>query len=143
MRQKERSNDKINVILGFVVSATIIITLAVYMLGAGSLELSEILIFPIVIILVLLATFVVTKRAKAYKAGLPFDDELEKKVKWKAGYYTFLIVIYVALAAAWYSETLADAGTPMPARYVSYIIILASAILFLLFYFYFNRKGDV
>jgi len=141
--QKKPENRMKILLLGFGVLIAVVLTLVFYMLGAGSLELPETLLFPIVIIIVLLATFVLIKRAKAYKAGLPFEDELAKKVQWKAGYYTFLVTIYVALGTAWYADYMEEAGTPLPARYVAYIIILASAILFFAFYFYFNRKGDV
>ena len=141
-KKQKRNQDKMKVIAGFIVSATVILTLVVYMLFAGSLQLSEILVFPVVIVIGLLALFLVIKRAKAYKSGLPFDDELEKKVKWKAGYYTFLVIIYVSLGVAWYADFLEKAGTPMPARYAAYIVILASAVLFFIFYLYLGRKGD-
>ena len=143
MKEKGKDRDKIRITMGFLVSALVILSISVYIMSAGSLELSEILIFPIVIVLVLFATFFVTKRAKAYKAGLPFDDELEKKVKWKAGYYTFLVTIYVALGTAWYSDFLEEAGTPILGRYVAYIVILSSALLYFIFYLYLSRRGDV
>lgn len=144
MKKRKNSGYQLKVLtLGFGVIVLVILSLLFYMLSSASLGLSELSVFSVLIVIIILATFLVLKRAKAYKTGLPFEDELAKKVQWKAGYYTFLITIYVALGTAWYADSLEEAGIPLPARYVAYIILLASAILYFMFYLYLSRKGDV
>lgn len=142
-KTQKRSADRMKIISGFVAAAMVILGLGAYFLSAGSLDFSETMLFPIIIFIVFLAIYLMIKRTKAYKAGLPFEDELARKVQWKAGYYTFLATIYVALGTAWYADALEEAGTPLPARYAAYIIMLASVIVYFTFYLYLNRKGDV
>lgn len=141
---KGGKTDKMGIILGMGISAAVIVTLGLYISMA---EINFAVMFEsfIVIMLVVFATFVVIGKAKSVKRGLPASDELTKKVMHKAGYYTFLCTIYLALGTGFYNSLfLEDAGLQeLEVGQVTGIIIIGSALLFFLFYFWFNRKGDV
>ena len=143
--KKHRKMEKMSLIMGFVVTALVVGTLAFYGLGAasGGLEFPEILMILTVIVLVVLATYTVIERMKSYKAGLPLKDEREKRIWYKAGYYSYLVTIYLALGLSWFSDYfIEDLGmSGFDIGVVVGIIILVSASVFIGLYFYFRQTG--
>ena len=137
--------EKISVIMGFGITALVVGTLAFYGLGVASngLEFPEVLMILTVIILVVLATYTVIERMRSYKAGLPLKDEREKRIWYKAGYYSYLVTIYLALGLSWFSDyMIEDLGmTGFDIGVFVGIIILVSASVFIGLYFYFRQTG--
>ncbi|MFH1470528.1 MAG: DUF2178 domain-containing protein [Candidatus Micrarchaeota archaeon] len=78
--------------------------------------------------------------------GFPQEDERSTRIKQKAGYYTFLISIYLLLAIGMYSdESAVNPSLPMM-RDTSQATGLAIGLMALTFgicWWYFSRKGDV
>lgn len=143
--KKRRKMEKISVIMGFGITALVVGTLAFYGLGVASngLEFPEVLMILTVIILVVLATYTVIERMRSYKAGLPLKDEREKRIWYKAGYYSYLVTIYLALGLSWFSDyMIEDLGmTGFDIGVFVGIIILVSASVFIGLYFYFRQTG--
>ena len=127
--------EKFQVMLMLVVSLMVVVTIGIYLMSAG-FDFGSMSTSLIVIVIAIFATYIAVTRAKSVRRGLPAQDELTKKTMHKAGYYTFLCTIYLALAIPWISEEIIG-------RHVSAIIIIGSALLFFVFYLWFSRKGDV
>jgi hypothetical protein len=137
---KGKSWDRMSVLMGAVISIAVIATMAVYLLSAG-FDAGSLSMTTIIFIIVGLAAFVISGRMKSIKRGLPAHDELSKRTMQKAGYYTFLCMIYLALATQFVPEFL---GWPeLLGMHVSEIIIIGSALSFFGFYLWFSRKGDI
>ena len=69
----------------FGVVVLVLITVGFWFFSAGfSMEISESLQFPIIIIIVGFAVFIGIKRFKSEKRGEPAEDELSKKIMQKA-----------------------------------------------------------
>lgn len=83
---------------------------------------------------------------ESVKKGIPQEDERSERVKQKAGYYTFLISIYMLLAIGYYSDVSSE-NPGLPAiRDISQATGIAIGFMALTFgicWWYFNRKGDV
>ncbi len=142
---KRKKMEKTTMMLGFGIIALVIGTMVFYGLGAasGGLEFPEAFMILTVIILVVLATYTVIERFRAYKTGLPLKDEREKKIWYKAGYYSYLVTIYLALGLSWFSDYLIeDLGmTGFDIGVVVGIIILVSGSVLFGLYFYFRQTG--
>ena len=142
---KRKKMEKTSMMLGFGITALVVGTIVFYGLGAasGGLEFPEVFMILTVIILVVLATYMVIERFRAYKAGLPLKDEREKKIWYKAGYYSYLVTIYLALGLSFFSDYLIeDLGmTGFDIGVVVGIIILVSGSVFIGLYFYFRQTG--
>lgn len=136
--------EKIRIKAGFLVSALVVITLAMWMLSSSSVDYGMLIIFPILIVIVVMAVWVVNTKAKNVRKGLPSRDELSDKVMHRAGYYTYLATIWIALGTQWYNDFASDLGWfVLDASRTVEVIILLSAVLFFGLYFYFNRKGNI
>ena len=136
--------DKIGVVVGAGVAALVIVVVFFYLLGADSLELSDILMVIIPIILAIGAIVMLWDKIKSIRAGLPSADERAKKLHWKAGAYAYYATIWIAVGTMWYNIIFADnLGFPeLTAGQVVAVIVLLSAVLWFVFQFYFMRKGD-
>ncbi len=137
--------EKTSMILGFGITALVVGTIVFYGLGAasGGLEFPEVLMILTVIVLVVLATYIVIERFRAYKAGLPLKDEREKRIWHKAGYYTYLVTIYLVLGLSWFSDYLIeDLGmSGFDIGVFAGLIILVTGSVFISLYFYFRQTG--
>jgi len=87
----------------------------------------------IIIVFVVLMIFIMSK---GIKRGLPMEDEMSKMAKLKAGYFSYLISIYYLLALGWFGDDYFE--RPSQATGVG---ILGMAIIFLVLWVYFNKKG--
>ena len=134
---KGKTSDKMGIILGVVISLAVIASALVWVLSTG-FDFGSLIGSGIIIIIAGLATFVIIGRARSFKRGLPAQDELSKRTMHKAGYYAWIVTIYLALAASYFSDEFGIIG-----RHVGYIILMGSALLFFVFYFWIGRKGDV
>jgi hypothetical protein len=132
----EKSRDKMGIVLGVMITLAVIVTMGLYVMSAG-FDIGSLSTSFIVIIIVGLAAFVIFDRAKSVKRGLPAQDELSKKTMQKAGYYAWMVTIYLALAASYLSDEYGIIG-----RHVGFIIIVGSALIFFAFYFWFSWRGD-
>ena len=133
--------DKIGIVLGIGIAAMVIVTLSLYVLNAGTLELNEIIPIGIVLILVAFATYILWDRIKNVKKGLPAKDERLVLINYKAGYYGFIAAIWSAVFAPLFFEILFD--YELPGSQVTAVVVLASGFVFVASYLYLARKGDM
>jgi len=137
--------EKILIALGLGVSALVAISVLLYLSVAGNLEKIEYIYFVLIAVIVAGSTILFLKKTKAVKAGLPVDDELAKKVAWKAGYYTYIATIWLAVSILWYNGLGHDAFgfTPLTVEMTVGVIVLVSGVIFLGLAAYFNQQGDI
>jgi hypothetical protein len=133
---KGKSKDKTTLVLGIIVSLAVLVTMVFYL--SGGFNVGSLSTTVIVFVIVGLAIFVIFGKIKSIKRGLPAQDEMSKKTMQKAGYYAWLVTIYIALAASYFSDEIGIIG-----RHVGFIILIGSAITFFVFYLWFSRRGDV
>ena len=131
--------DKIGIVLGIVIAAMVLVTLSLYVLNAGSIELEEISLIGVVLIIVALALYVLWDRIKNVKKGLPAQDERLKLTSYKAGYYGFIAAIWSAVFAPLAIEILFD--YELPGHLVTAVVVLVSGFVFAVSYLYMFWKG--
>jgi hypothetical protein len=130
---------KKEIIIGFIVTSMVFLTLFFYLMGAGEIGLDEIILVGIVIILVSLAMYIIWDKIRNIQRGLPIKDERVINISYKAGYYGFI-------AAVW-SAVLCPVIIDIIFRYelnggdVTAIVVLISAFVFILSYLYLYYKG--
>ena len=98
----------------------------------------------ILAIIVIVGVFVIWRMLKEMRSGFPLKDERTKIVTGRAAYYAFYLGTYfmIALMLAnilsreFRGVYLLDAG------YALVISILVQSLTFMVFRFYFTRKGD-
>jgi len=132
--------DKIGIVMGIGIAAMVIVTLSLYVLNAGTLELNEILPIGIVLILVASAVYVLWDRIKNIRKGLPAKDERLKLINYKACSYGFIAAILSAVFGPLVIEILFD--YELPGSRVTAVVVLVSGFVFIASYLYLSRKGD-
>jgi len=132
--------DKIGIVLGLVVTLLVLVTLAFYIINAGTIGLTDLASLAIVIILVLAASYVIWDRAKNIRKGLPAKDERLINISYKAGYYGFIAAIWIAVGAPLIYDILFN--YELEGHFVTAIVVLASGFVFVVSYLYLYRKGN-
>jgi uncharacterized membrane protein YidH (DUF202 family) len=128
-------NDKMRITIGLLVVGSVIATLSLYMATDKSIDLMELACIIIVpLMLVFGAFYMFWRKAKSMRSGLPMEDEFSKKVNYRAGYYAYMVSIYVALAVMYLELPVNQAGA---------IVILVPAVVFMSSHIYLERKGEV
>jgi len=137
--EKSRRMDKIRLTAIVIISVLVIATGAFF--SYGSFKNGEVTggILGIIIALIILAfAIIVYKRGKEdLKKGFPLKDERSKRVMEKAMSMAFLVSIYMLLAIGFLSDSIIKFRDVSQATGVSIGIM---AILFLIFWVYYNRK---
>ena len=137
MKERNR-NVLITVCLGLGIVVAVLSTLAFYLLGASGngFDLSEFGFSGLILIIVLGTAVIFLWRLKDVRKGLPVKDELSQRVERKAGYYAFLVAIWTAVGAGWFSEPLGLA----PGQATG-IVVLVSGVVFIGLYLLFSKRG--
>ncbi len=132
--------DKIGVIVGLLVTILVLVTLAFYMMNAGTIEFTNIASLAIIIILIAAATYIIWDRAKNIRKGLPAKDERLININYKAGYYGFIAALFSPFA----SQFIADItlGHELTGSQVTAVIVITSGMVFVISYLYMAWKGN-
>jgi hypothetical protein len=132
--------EKIGLITGLIVILLVIITLALYFMNAGTLDLTGLASVALIIILVSAAIYVIWDRATNIRKGLPAKDERLVLTSYKAGYFGFIAAIWTAVVAPVLADILFD--HELEGHYVTAAVVLVSAIVFMISYLLIARKGN-
>jgi len=132
--------DKIGIGVGIGIAAMVLVTLSLFILNAGNLEFSQIVLIGIVLILVAFAVYILWDRIKNVQKGFPAKDERLKLTNYKAGYYGFIAAIWSAVFAPLSFEILFN--YELPGSQVTAVVVLISGFVFVGSYLYLARKGN-
>jgi len=114
-------------IVGFVISALVLVALAVWALkGHISGNVQEIGMAAIVLVLVAFAVFLGVSRLRSRRRGEPAEDELSRKVMTRASSLSYYISIYLWLFIMYISDK-----TSLPSHTLIGGGILGMAVIFL------------
>jgi len=89
--------NKVILLITAVISLAIIAGYFTYDNGAGLFKGLNLFIFILIILLAALAFYNSFKKDKEEKEGIPNEDELSTKIKYKSGYYAYHTSMYMWL----------------------------------------------
>jgi uncharacterized membrane protein len=138
-KNKTKKNEKARLIAIVIISILVIITGAFFSYGSFKNQNFSGGVFGIIIALIILIfAIIVYKRGNSdLKKGLPLKDERSQKVMQKAMSMAFLVSLYILLAIGWLSDDLIKFRDVSQATSISVGIM---ALLFLIFWIYYNKK---
>lgn len=130
-------------VLGIAIAA--LVGLLFFLKNSSELAVIEYIYLLLVLLIVVGTSIILLKNAKEIKIGLSAGDELTEKTTWKAGYYTYLFSVWVAISLLWYNILVPERfGVPeLSVEQVIGILVLLPGAFFIGLAFYFNKKGDV
>ena len=131
--------DKKGIVIGIGIAVAVILTLCLFVLNVGNLELNEIISIGVVLILVTSAMYILWDRIKNVKKGLPAQDERLKLTSYKAGNYGFIASIWSAVFIPLVIEALFD--YELPGHLVTAVVVLCGGLTFMITYLYLAWKG--
>lgn len=109
----------------------IALSVSLYLSGKLLSSLPILILIGALVVIAISAVFLKDARS-GLKRGLPSEDERTVRAKIRAGYYTFLISIYILLGMMFYTGTGADMGLPqIEARVMFGLAILSMAAIFM------------
>jgi preprotein translocase subunit SecG len=79
--------------------------------GTNLFQGLDIYIFILIVILSIIVFVNVLKKDKDERAGIPTDDELSSRIKYKAGYYAFLSSMYMWMLIFFFKRYFPDVET--------------------------------
>ncbi len=139
-------NEKTLILIaGIGIVLAVVFTMSFYLLNAGELNLSEMVMMGLVLVIVLAAVWMLRDKLGDIRRGLPTKDEREKGISFKAGYYAWMSSIWAAIGTMWAGIFLEEefGFPPIGANYIVASVVLVSGLVFFLAYFWFRRKGEV
>ena len=144
-KAKGRKEDRNKIVTGLAAVVMVVMGIGVYFSSGGPPTLHEMMLTLVVLVVVALALVMFWKRFRAYKTGLPAEDEMSRKIFQKAGYYSWMFAIYAALFSRFAGEAVAErtGDWSIVGTYMTVAVILGSALFFFVMYFWFSRKGNV
>ena len=131
--------DKIGIVVGIGIAGMVLVTLSLYAISAGNIDLSEIISIGIVLILVASAAYILWDRIKNIKKGLPAQDERLKLTNYKACSYGFIAAIWSAVGAPLISGILFD--YELQGNHVTAVVVLCGGLTFMISYLFLAWKG--
>ena len=137
--------QKLSIISMVGVCVLVIVTMAFWLGADGDIDISFALMTAGVIAILIATMYMIVDRSKALKEGLPADDEMSKKAGYKAGYFAYIISVWVAVAGLWWEPIAVDGMglQPIEIGHVVAAVVLIPGICFLLLAIYFRGKGAV
>ena len=141
----KKGRDKLSIVLGFAVSLSAILGVLVFFLTGGGESIMEYIFMGLVVVLVIGASVLIVKKTSNVRAGLPGEDELSKRISWRAGAYSYYTTMWLAIALMWYNLLIAGIlGLPQLDTFgIVGAIILIPGIVFVGLSLYFGRKGNI
>ena len=94
----------------------------------------ELFIVILIIVLGIIAFILALKRDKDERAGVPVEDELTTRIKYKSGYYAYLISMYMWLFIFLFKSKFPDVETMLGGG------ILLSGLISFIVKFYVKRQ---
>lgn len=131
---------KIGIIIGGIVTITVIITLAIWMTNIKTFEYIELGSFAIILILVSSATYMLWDRAKNIRKGLPARDERLISIGYKSGYYGFIAAIWSAVFGPLIIDIIFN--YELEGSRVSALVVIVSGMVFIISYLYLSTTGE-
>ena len=141
-------SDKYRLFLIAVLTFTLLIGVILYVFTMTDKERANpgsMISLLIPLILVVFMVFFITRRYRDIKQGIPFEDERSKKVTTRAAAMSFYVSLYWLLFISFFESSFArmfgvehlDAGQTVGGG------IAGMAILFFVFWIYYDRKGKL
>ena len=141
-KQKSKKTEKARLTLIAIVSIFVIITGTLFAIKSfQNKNFSGGILGIIIALIILIFAIIVYKRGnKDLKGGFPLQDERSKKVMQKAMSMAFLVSLYLLLAIGWLSEGVIKFRDVSQATGTA---VGGMALLFLIFWIYYNSKGGI
>jgi uncharacterized membrane protein len=139
-------NDKFRLTVMAILTILVLGTAILYFISKKETNSGALIPFLIPVIIVVFIVFFIKKRFIDIKEGMPVEDERSKKVVIHASAASFQFSLYWLLAISWFEPFFAkvlfgeerlDAGQTVGGA------IAGMAILFLIFWFYYDKKGKL
>ena len=140
---RNANNDRTKLKIGFSVAGIAVLGMALFAMGGSVAKPTEVIFVALTVVLVIGTIVIMMNKSKAVKKGLPADDELSKKISFKAGAYSYFSTIWIAIAIMWYNTLGVDEFGLYELSTVEIvgIIVLVSGIIFIGLSLLFNRRG--
>ncbi len=139
----ETMNKKQLTIAGIIISClTIMAFYLVSSIKQNTINSQAHFLVLLVLILNIAALTLVIKKIKTEKQGFKFDDELNKQISLRAGYYAWITAIWSAILVMWvniYMDKF-NLGSIKLEMLVA-VVVIASGLMFFGIYFYLNKRG--
>ena len=124
-------------ILVLTIAGAVTLTAGIYLYSiAGEINNLEIVIISLIVILAGISIYMGVRRLNQEKQGFPSDDELSLLLKYKGGYYAYLVSMYLWFFIFIFKDKFPDTETMLG------VGILGSAIVYFITQQYVKREID-
>ena len=93
----------------------------------------------------LVAVVAASEKVTSMKTGLPLEDEFSRKATWKAGYYAFVIGLWLAIGIMFANLVLMELFKlpGLEFRYAFEALIIVPCLTFVVLAMWFKKKGNI
>lgn len=147
--KEEKANGNLIIILMAIGSISLIMAMLVLYIpkitSSDSVDSIEYVFGLVILILVAGTTLLAISKKRDLNKGLPIGDEFTHKVAYKAGYYSWLITMWVSVLVMMLQDLLEKILNinQLTIEHFTGIIVLGSGITFLALSYYLAKRGEV
>lgn len=136
---------KFGLALGIGIAIAAVVGFAFFLNDSGKFDAIEYVYFVLLLLMLAGTAMILWKKSKDIKEGLPVGDELTKKTTWKAGYFSYLFSVWIAVSLLWYNILVPErfGVSELTVEQVIGISVLLPGAFFIGLALYLNNKGDV
>ncbi len=131
--------EKLEMITGLIIVIVVFLTLLIYAMNIGILDMEKFGLFVIAILLVSAVLYILWDRAKNVRKGLPAKDERLINITYKAGHNGFIAATLSSVFAPVLSSILLN--RELEGHHVTSIVVLVSGFVFIVSYLLLARRG--
>jgi magnesium-transporting ATPase (P-type) len=142
------NKDKFRLIIIGILTFTVLLGAGLYgyiMFDQGDANWANVMILAVPFIIIVFMAFFVLRRYKDVKKGMPLEDERSKKVMTLAAARAFYVSLYWLLFISWFESLFAKLFglDNLTASQTVGGGIAGMALLFFIFWIYYDRKGKL
>jgi uncharacterized membrane protein len=142
------NKDKRRLLVMFIVLFLVVTTMILYSIMTvknGAYSVGDVIAIILPFLIIVFMSILILSRYKDVKKGLPLEDERSKKVMNMASSRAFYVSLYWLLFISFFEDFFAGiAGLEkLDASQTVGGGIMGMAVLFIIFWFYYDRKGNL
>jgi hypothetical protein len=109
------------------------------------LELGDYAFLLAIFLVIAFTIILLLSQKREYDMGLPIVDELTLKAAHKAGYYSWIITVWISISIMMFKDLIVRIFdlSELTAEHQTGILVFSSILVFFMLSYYFTKRGEV
>ena len=134
-------DEKTRVRVMMATSAVVLVGSVLMIVFVAGFDLWTAAMLLVAVTIALVALYVVSKRLRDFRSGMPLEDEMSRTLSARAGYLSFQVSMYLILALAFVFSAFENQEIVVSNAELLFVLVAIMGSVHLTVSAYYNRKG--